>query len=79
MRADVSPVTAASAMNQTAVAPGRLVNGRWRQQLLTFLVVASPGLIVMEADNDVGAVSLIPSRERSMELVFSGYWPCAAI
>lgn len=29
----------------------------WRRQLLTFLMVAGPGLIVMEADNDAGAVS----------------------
>ena len=30
---------------------------RWQQQLLMFLMVAGPGLIVMEADNDAGAVS----------------------
>jgi Mn2+/Fe2+ NRAMP family transporter len=30
---------------------------RWQQQLLLFLMVAGPGLIVMEADNDAGAVS----------------------
>jgi Mn2+/Fe2+ NRAMP family transporter len=30
---------------------------RWRQRILHFLVVAGPGLIVMVADNDAGAVS----------------------
>lgn len=30
---------------------------RWRAQALTFLMVFGPGLIVMEADNDAGAVS----------------------
>jgi Mn2+/Fe2+ NRAMP family transporter len=34
-----------------------VVRRRWQQQLLTFLMVAGPGLIVMEADNDAGAVS----------------------
>ncbi|MHB8302058.1 MAG: Nramp family divalent metal transporter [Acidobacteriaceae bacterium] len=36
---------------------GILVKKRWQQQLLTFLMVVGPGLIVMEADNDAGAVS----------------------
>ncbi|MDE3178867.1 MAG: Nramp family divalent metal transporter [Acidobacteriota bacterium] len=36
---------------------GRIVRGAWRRRLLSFLVVAGPGLIVMEADNDAGAVS----------------------
>ena len=34
-----------------------VVKRRWQQQLLTFLMVVGPGLIVMEADNDAGAVS----------------------
>ncbi|MGC9293193.1 MAG: Nramp family divalent metal transporter [Acidobacteriaceae bacterium] len=34
-----------------------VVQHRWQQQLLTFLMVIGPGLIVMEADNDAGAVS----------------------
>ncbi|MBV8868034.1 MAG: divalent metal cation transporter, partial [Acetobacteraceae bacterium] len=29
----------------------------WRQRVLRYLVVAGPGLIVMVADNDAGAVS----------------------
>lgn len=37
--------------------PGIVVRKRWQHSLLTFLVVFGPGLIVMEADNDAGAVS----------------------
>jgi Mn2+/Fe2+ NRAMP family transporter len=33
------------------------VSNRWTAHLLTFLMVLGPGLIVMEADNDAGAVS----------------------
>lgn len=36
---------------------GRVVRSRWLYSLLTFLTVFGPGLIVMEADNDAGAVS----------------------
>jgi Mn2+/Fe2+ NRAMP family transporter len=36
---------------------GIFVRKRWQQSLLTFLMVVGPGLIVMEADNDAGAVS----------------------
>ena len=36
---------------------GRVVRSRWNRDLLTFLMVCGPGLIVMEADNDAGAVS----------------------
>lgn len=34
-----------------------VVRSRWAKNLITFLMVAGPGLIVMEADNDAGAVS----------------------
>jgi Mn2+/Fe2+ NRAMP family transporter len=37
--------------------PRIVVKRWWQQQLLTFLMVVGPGLIVMEADNDAGAVS----------------------
>src|ERR1700690_1047952 len=33
------------------------VSNKWVAQALTFLMVLGPGLIVMEADNDAGAVS----------------------
>jgi Mn2+/Fe2+ NRAMP family transporter len=36
---------------------GRVVKKKWLHHLLTFLMVSGPGLIVMEADNDAGAVS----------------------
>ena len=36
---------------------GVMVRHTWQKHLLTFLMVFGPGLIVMEADNDAGAVS----------------------
>jgi len=36
---------------------GTVVKSKWLHSLLTFLVVFGPGLIVMVADNDAGAVS----------------------
>ena len=36
---------------------GVIVRNPWARNLLTFLMVCGPGLIVMEADNDAGAVS----------------------
>jgi Mn2+/Fe2+ NRAMP family transporter len=47
---------------QLAIAPapaseGVRVRHPWQKHLLTFLMVFGPGLIVMEADNDAGAVS----------------------
>jgi Mn2+/Fe2+ NRAMP family transporter len=44
---------------ETAEMPavGVLVRRTWQKNLLTFLMVFGPGLIVMEADNDAGAVS----------------------
>lgn len=50
-------------MNKTALSPitvsrpSIVVRRRWQQHLVTFLMVFGPGLIVMEADNDAGAVS----------------------
>src|SRR6202047_2875075 len=38
-------------------ARGREVKSGWARDLLTFLMVFGPGLIVMVADNDAGAVS----------------------
>ena len=38
-------------------AKGRVIRTPWLRNLVTFLLVAGPGLIVMEADNDAGAVS----------------------
>jgi Mn2+/Fe2+ NRAMP family transporter len=36
---------------------GVVVHRTWQKHVLTFLMVFGPGLIVMEADNDAGAVS----------------------
>jgi Mn2+/Fe2+ NRAMP family transporter len=36
---------------------GMVVKRKWQRNLLTFFMVFGPGLIVMEADNDAGAVS----------------------
>lgn len=36
---------------------GRVIRSKWGRSFLTFLMVLGPGLIVMEADNDAGAVS----------------------
>ena len=41
----------------TLPAEGRMVRSQWNRRLLTFLMVLGPGLIVMVADNDAGAVS----------------------
>ena len=36
---------------------GVVVHSTWQKHVVTFLMVFGPGLIVMEADNDAGAVS----------------------
>jgi hypothetical protein len=43
-------------------AAGFVVRSVWQRRILTFLMVFGPGLIVMEADNDAGAVPVHPSR-----------------
>src|SRR5580658_387225 len=43
--------------NTDNTARGIVVRRNWGRRLLTFLMVFGPGLIVMEADNDAGAVS----------------------
>ena len=42
---------------QSIISKGRFVKSAWKRSLLTFVMVLGPGLIVMEADNDAGAVS----------------------
>ena len=44
-------------MSYASLSQHSLVPTPWRQRLLRYLVVAGPGLIVMVADNDAGAVS----------------------
>src|ERR1700742_1825575 len=41
----------------TTPAAGVVVRSAWQRRIVTFLMVFGPGLIVMEADNDAGAVS----------------------
>src|ERR1700757_3169376 len=41
----------------TTPTAGVVVRSAWQRRLLTFLMVFGPGLIVMVADNDAGAVS----------------------
>ncbi|HET9087750.1 MAG TPA: Nramp family divalent metal transporter [Acidobacteriaceae bacterium] len=43
--------------DETASPRGIVVRKSWQRSFLTFLMVFGPGLIVMEADNDAGAVS----------------------
>lgn len=51
-------MSASRSATPTTAAPGvRIVRRRWQQRLLLFLLVFGPGLIVMEADNDAGAVA----------------------
>jgi Mn2+/Fe2+ NRAMP family transporter len=52
----MNPPARQDAATITASAPIRVSN-RWAAHALTFLMVFGPGLIVMEADNDAGAVS----------------------
>ena len=44
-------------MSFATPSPAAAARPKWRLRLLRFLVVAGPGLIVMVADNDAGAVS----------------------
>ncbi len=46
-----------SGAQNDAQAGGRVVRSKWQQRLLSFAMVTGPGLIVMIADNDAGAVS----------------------
>ena len=54
LTAGVSP---AGVEDQVMPVRGRVVKSKWSRDLLTFLMVFGPGLIVMVADNDAGAVS----------------------
>src|SRR3984957_11751167 len=40
-----------------SAAKGVVVRSAWQRRILTFLMIFGPGLIVMKADNDAGAVS----------------------
>ena len=53
------PASGPVSVIDTEIVPvrGRVVKSKWARNLLTFLMVFGPGLIVMVADNDAGAVS----------------------
>ena len=58
MTNNITPTPAAGmALETNAPVRGMVVKSRWMHSLLTFLAVFGPGLIVMVADNDAGAVS----------------------
>jgi Mn2+/Fe2+ NRAMP family transporter len=58
MQRGVAEIEEIEVVDAPVVQPrGRTVRTRWGRGLLTFLMVAGPGLIVMVADNDAGAVS----------------------
>lgn len=56
MEQETAPTVAESVMPPVP-AKAVVVHKRWQQRLLQHLMVIGPGLIVMEADNDAGAVS----------------------
>jgi Mn2+/Fe2+ NRAMP family transporter len=51
------PQAGESTVSAPVQVQGTVVKSKWLRNLLTFLVVVGPGLIVMVADNDAGAVS----------------------
>lgn len=57
MKEKVLSISTAGMEGAPAEVRGRVVRSKWARNLLTFLVVFGPGLIVMGADNDAGAVS----------------------
>jgi Mn2+/Fe2+ NRAMP family transporter len=57
MQARVTAISRAGLDAEVPVVRGMVVRSRWAQNVLTFLMVFGPGLIVMVADNDAGAVS----------------------
>jgi Mn2+/Fe2+ NRAMP family transporter len=56
-RAILLPADCVGANAAPVAVRGTLVKSKWARNLLTFLTVFGPGLIVMVADNDAGAVS----------------------
>ena len=57
MNNKILTMPAAGAETEFMPVRGRVVKSQWTFNLLTFLMVLGPGLIVMVADNDAGAVS----------------------
>jgi Mn2+/Fe2+ NRAMP family transporter len=57
MQMEVLSISATGVAATPPPVRGRVVRSKWLYSVLTFLMVFGPGLIVMEADNDAGAVS----------------------
>jgi Mn2+/Fe2+ NRAMP family transporter len=57
MQEKVVAISTAGIDAEATVVRGKVVRSKWARNVLTFLMVLGPGLIVMEADNDAGAVS----------------------
>ncbi|MGB8029153.1 MAG: divalent metal cation transporter [Terracidiphilus sp.] len=57
MRLAETQLNAVAAPTEAAALKGVAVRSSWQKHVLTFLMVFGPSLIVMEADNDAGAVS----------------------
>ncbi len=57
MQEKVTAISRAGIETEAPVVRGMVVRSKWAHNLLTFLMVFGPGLIVMVADNDAGAVS----------------------
>ena len=53
----VVAISTAGTVAEPTLVRGKVVRTKWARNVLTFLMVFGPGLIVMEADNDAGAVS----------------------
>src|ERR1019366_4211801 len=57
MQEKVIAISTAGEIAEPTMVRGRVVRSKWARNVLTFVMVFGPGLIVMEADNDAGAVS----------------------
>ena len=57
MQTKVMAISTAGTDAEVTLVRGKVVRSKWARNILTFLMVFGPGLIVMVADNDAGAVS----------------------
>ena len=57
MQESAVAISAAGTIAEPTLVRGRMVRTKWARNVLMFLMVFGPGLIVMVADNDAGAVS----------------------
>src|SRR5271167_3848214 len=57
MQTEIVTISAADTDVEAPTVRGLMERSKWMHRLLTFLMVLGPGLIVMVADNDAGAVS----------------------